>query len=155
MCFHSQNFVFYLVQKWITQTAQKFVTQSQELVVPGISDYLRSSSGNQFLQNTSKDNTCFIKLDSPDNPEWLEAQAVKLIVIHLKLCYKFCSLHFGKCLWIRVYLIDNNLTANQIKFPTIRVHRVDQQLSYISNMEKELYLPITISYPHNTVFHNC
>ena len=62
---------------------QKFVTQSQELVLPGIDMYLRSESGKQFLQNTSKDNICFIKLDSPDNPEWIEARKVSNIILHI------------------------------------------------------------------------
>jgi len=76
-------FDFTAVEKWVKKTVQKFITQSQEIVMPGIKDYLRSSSGDQFLRNTSKDCICFIKLDSADDEEWLEARnKVSLLIIY-------------------------------------------------------------------------
>ena len=69
-------FLLFLVQNWIKTTAEEFVTQCQELSLPGINEYLRSEKGQQFLQLASKSNVCFIKLDSADNPEWQEARKV-------------------------------------------------------------------------------
>ena len=69
----------------IDNTMQEFVTESEELVMPGISEYLRSHSGKLFLENTASENISFISLDSPDDPELVKAENVCTYIINFSL----------------------------------------------------------------------
>lgn len=46
----------------------------QDLYLPGISTFLRSDSGRQFIKSTSKNSTCIISLDRPEPEKWTEAR---------------------------------------------------------------------------------
>ena len=76
VCLQLFKFIITAVKK-VSSILQTFITKQYQLDNPGMHDYFEEKGG-KFLDGISKNTCCFIKRDSADTEEWINARKVQV-----------------------------------------------------------------------------